>query len=108
MQLIIQLVNPTLKNHKSKESWRYSKMNKSILNKDLYGNPEQNPTPTTRLLEERNKLKIENASKYVNNTTVWNLVSAKVLISNLQMVIADLEEQPPEKKFKFSLEVSEQ
>jgi hypothetical protein len=79
-----------------------------LLNTDAYGNPQQNPTPTTRLLEERNKLKAENASKYVNNTTVWNLVSAKVLINNLQMIIADLEDQPKEKKFKFSLEVSEQ
>ena len=79
-----------------------------LLNQDAYGNPQQNPTPTTKLFEERNNAKKENAAKYVNNTTVYTLVSAKVLIGKLQMIITDLEEQSTEKKFKFSLEISEQ
>jgi hypothetical protein len=80
---------------------------KGLLNKDYYGNEQQNPTPTTRLFAERNKAKIEGCAKYKNNTLVWRAVSVKVLIGKLQMIIADLEDQP-EKKFKFSLEIEEE
>ena len=78
--------------------------------KDFYGNETQQDTPTTMLLKDRRKSKVESEGKFHLSVNVFPEVTAKLAVNALQKTIDNIQEynrRNPDAKYTFKVEVTQ-